>query len=129
MKALLAGLLVVVICLAGAVGYLAWDRLEGEGGGEVDVPRYTRDEVISRVLGHEYELEFGSRTFKRTVGQAVRLEYPTASTMYCAHYEGDGRWVVGVYKGCVQPEFSFREDTGEVIPLNDLGRRLMGLSR
>lgn len=131
MKALLVGLVAAVICLAGAVGYLAWDKLEGEDTSEVDEPRYTVDEVISKVLGHEYEEHFGSTTFKRTVGEArnaLLAEYHMAAS-YCAWYEKDGRWVVGIIKGCDEPEFSFHEDTGEVIPLSELGRRLMGLKR
>lgn len=146
MKALVAGLVLAVVCLAGAVGYLTWDRVAGEDTSSqptlvdclvvlaesmrgTDVPRYTEEEVISKVLAYP------SKRFGGTIGAAPEwLLYPsgTSATTYCAKYEGNHKWVVAVNTRpvtdpCADPEFSFRENTGEVLPLNDFGRKLMGL--
>lgn len=167
MKALVAGLTAAVICLAGAVGYLAWDRIEGEDRSPgllaeeitptADVPRYTQEEVVAKIVNYEFDMERGGEIERLTVSHslfytlcggiagdvAMTVPWMEASEYLdelqkgarpCKHtesatYEGAGRWTVTIDFEATLPllaRFSFREDTGEIIPLNGEARALMG---
>jgi len=167
MKALVAGLTVAMICLAGAVGYLAWDKLGTEDRSPeaateeitptVDVPRYTQEEVTAKIMNYDFDIQRNEKTERLIVAQSMAYtlcggivgdhpmiapwmdttdyldaiqkgarpcEYTSSAT-----YEGADRWTVTItFKGAVPctARFSFREDTGEIIPLNLEARQLVG---
>jgi hypothetical protein len=87
MKPLVAALTLAVICLAGAVGYLVWDR-EADDKSEpttrestssptetttaLDAPRYTEEEVVAKIMNHGFEFEnYNGETERSTVQQSV----------------------------------------------------------
>jgi hypothetical protein len=167
MKALVAGLTVAVFCLAGAVSYLAWDKLQQDDASPqsvieeptatMDVPHYTQEEVTAKVMNYEFDIQRDGETERLIVENslaytlcggmigetpitilsmdaATYLETIQQGARPCEHdissvYDGAGRWTVTIRFVGAKPviaRFSFREDSGEIIPLDVQARHLIG---
>lgn len=86
MKALIGVLILAVVCLAGAVGYLVWDRQADndsepatsenissptETTAALDAPRYTQEEVVAKIMNHGFDFETNGETEHLTVTESL----------------------------------------------------------
>jgi len=111
----------MAVAALAVVGTLLFIRYTEENTPQVDVPRYTADQVIAVAKAYAGECSYGSSWSKYIGGSAAGGTYDANWTTV---YLGDGKWKVtkecgGQYRWdttTVVGDWTFYEATGELKP-------------